>query len=164
MSWVFANDPGDRGSNPGQVIPKTQKMVLDATLLNTQHYKLWIKGKVERSRQGVTPSPTPWCSSYWKGSLRVAFDYGHQLYFYFIYVYIYTHTHTHTHTHTFSYVCLFKNHRTFLFYDPMFFLKFSCLFLCIRVKLIDKLPEVLFPSAFDNNDWWSPRGIFCFVF
>ena len=27
---------------PGQVIPKTQKMVLDA---NTQHYKVWIKGK-----------------------------------------------------------------------------------------------------------------------
>ena len=25
------------------VIPKTQKMVLDATLLNTQHYKVRIK-------------------------------------------------------------------------------------------------------------------------
>ena len=25
-------------------------MVLDASLLNTQHYKLWIKGKVEQSR------------------------------------------------------------------------------------------------------------------
>ena len=31
---------------PGRVIPKTQKMVLDATLLNTQHYKVRIKGKV----------------------------------------------------------------------------------------------------------------------
>ena len=30
----------------GQVIPKTQKMVLDASLLNTQHYKVRIKGKV----------------------------------------------------------------------------------------------------------------------
>ena len=37
---VFANGPGDRGSIPGQVILKTQKMVLDATLLNTQHYKV----------------------------------------------------------------------------------------------------------------------------
>ena len=31
---VFANAPGDRGSIPGRVIPKTQKMVLDAVLLN----------------------------------------------------------------------------------------------------------------------------------
>ena len=48
---VFANGPGDLGSIPGRVIPKTQKMVLDATLLNTQHYKVWIKGKVEQSRE-----------------------------------------------------------------------------------------------------------------
>ena len=41
----------DRGSIPGRVIPKTQKMVLNATLLNTQHYKVWIKGKVEQSRE-----------------------------------------------------------------------------------------------------------------
>ena len=51
MSWVFANGLGDRGSIPGWVIPKTQKMVLDATLLNTQHYKVRIKGKVEQSRE-----------------------------------------------------------------------------------------------------------------
>ena len=42
--------------------------------------------------KGVAPSPTPQCSSYWKGSLQIALDYGHQLYF--------THTHTHTHTYT----------------------------------------------------------------
>ena len=33
---VFANDPGDPGSIPGHVIPKTFKMVLDTSLLNTQ--------------------------------------------------------------------------------------------------------------------------------
>ena len=77
---VFANGPGDLGSIPDRVIPKTQKMVLDASLLNTQHYKVRIKGKVEQSREGVAPSPTPWCSSYRKGSLRVTLDYGHQLY------------------------------------------------------------------------------------
>ena len=44
---VFANDPGDLGSIPGHVIPKTLKMVLDASLLNTQQYKIRIKGKVE---------------------------------------------------------------------------------------------------------------------
>ena len=51
MSRVFANGPGDQGSIPGRVIPKTQKMVLDATLLSTQHYKVRIKGKVEQSRE-----------------------------------------------------------------------------------------------------------------
>ena len=40
MVRVFANGPGDPGSIPGRVIPKTLKMVLDATLLKTQHYKV----------------------------------------------------------------------------------------------------------------------------
>ena len=31
----------------GRVIPKTLKMVLDTSLLNTQQYKVCIKGKVE---------------------------------------------------------------------------------------------------------------------
>ena len=35
MSRVFANGPGDQGSIPGRAIPKTQNMVLDATLLNS---------------------------------------------------------------------------------------------------------------------------------
>ena len=78
---VFTNGPGDLGSIPGRVIPKTQKMVLDASLLNTQHYKVRIKGKVEPSREGVAPSPTSWCSSYRKGILRVTLNYGRQLYF-----------------------------------------------------------------------------------
>ena len=47
MVRVFAKGPGELGSIPGRVIPKTQKMVLYATLLNTQYYKVRIKGKVE---------------------------------------------------------------------------------------------------------------------
>ena len=43
---VFANGPGDLGSIPSRVIPKTLKMVLDTSLLNTQQYKVRIKGKV----------------------------------------------------------------------------------------------------------------------
>ena len=31
--------------------------------------------------KGVAPSPTPRCSSYWKGSLRIALDNSRQLYF-----------------------------------------------------------------------------------
>ena len=33
---VFANGLGDQGSIPSRVIPKTLKMVLDTSLLNTQ--------------------------------------------------------------------------------------------------------------------------------
>ena len=51
MSRVFANGPEDQGSIPGLVIPKTQKMVLDAALLNTQQYKVRIKSKVEQSKE-----------------------------------------------------------------------------------------------------------------
>ena len=54
---VFVKGPRDRGSIPGQVIPKTQKMVLDASLLNTQHYKAGIKGKVEQSRERNSTLP-----------------------------------------------------------------------------------------------------------
>ena len=36
---------GDWGSNPGRVIPTTQKMLLDTALLNTQHYKVCNKSK-----------------------------------------------------------------------------------------------------------------------
>ena len=54
---VFANGPGDLGSIPGRVIPKTQKMVLDASLLSTQHYKVRIKGKVEQFRERSSALP-----------------------------------------------------------------------------------------------------------
>ena len=57
MSRVFANGLGDRGSIPGRVIPKTLKMVLEAALLNTQHYKVRIKGKVEQSRERSSALP-----------------------------------------------------------------------------------------------------------
>ena len=55
---VFANGPEDRSSFPGRVILKTQKMVLDPSLLNTQHYKVWIKGKVEQSREWSSALPS----------------------------------------------------------------------------------------------------------
>ena len=48
---VFANGPVDLGSIPGRVIAKTLKMVLDTSLLNTKHYKVGIKGKMEQSRE-----------------------------------------------------------------------------------------------------------------
>ena len=39
----------------------------------------YISRVVEQSGEGVAPSLTPWCSSYWKGSLQVTLDYGHLL-------------------------------------------------------------------------------------
>ena len=61
---VFANGPGDLGSIPGRVIPKSLKMVLDTSLLNTQQYKVCIEGKEEQSWKGVEPFSTFRCSSY----------------------------------------------------------------------------------------------------
>ena len=57
MVRVFANGPEDLSSIPGRVIPKTQKMVLDTSLLNTQHCKVGIKGKVEKSRERASALP-----------------------------------------------------------------------------------------------------------
>ena len=54
---MFTNGLGDLGSIPGCIIPKTLKMVLDTSLLNTQHYKVCIKGKVEQSRERSSTLP-----------------------------------------------------------------------------------------------------------
>ena len=43
MSRVFANGLGDRGSIPGWVIPKTQNMVFDASLLSIIRYGSRVK-------------------------------------------------------------------------------------------------------------------------
>ena len=55
MVRVLANSPGNQSLFPGQVIPMTKNKkkkkekkkggVLDAFLLNTQYYKVQIKGK-----------------------------------------------------------------------------------------------------------------------
>ena len=54
---VFANGPGDLGSIPGCGIPKTLKMILDTFLVNTQQYKVCIKGKLEQSRERSSTLP-----------------------------------------------------------------------------------------------------------
>ena len=53
----FVSGPGDLGSIPGRVIPKTLKMVLDTSLLNSQQYKVRIMGKVEQSRERSSALP-----------------------------------------------------------------------------------------------------------
>ena len=54
---LFAKGLGDHGSIPGRVIPKSLKIVLDTSLLNTQQYKVWIKGKVEQPRERNSALP-----------------------------------------------------------------------------------------------------------
>ena len=72
----------DRGSIPGGVIPKTQKMVLDASLRINRHYKAWINGRLSNQLIGVAPPPTSRCSSVWKVNLRVTLDFGRPTYMY----------------------------------------------------------------------------------
>ena len=57
MVRVLSNGLRDMGSIPGQDIPKTQKMVLDAFLLNTQYYKVQIKSKVDESWEKSSTLP-----------------------------------------------------------------------------------------------------------
>ena len=84
MDRVFDNGLGDLGSIPGRVIPKTLKMVLDTSLLNTQQYKVRIKGKVEQSSERSSALPLHLGvvaiekGAFWSPSTK-----GRQLYFYF---------------------------------------------------------------------------------
>ena len=44
--------------------------------------------RVKWSNPGKGVAPSPWCSSYRKGNLRVTLDYGRQLYLFYIHIYI----------------------------------------------------------------------------
>ena len=57
MGRLFTNGPGDLSSISGHVIPKTLKMVLDTSWLNTQQYRVRIEGKVEQSRERSSTLP-----------------------------------------------------------------------------------------------------------
>ena len=63
------------------VIPKTFKMVFNTSLLNTQQYNVRIKGKVEQSRKGMAPSPTPRVVTIEKIAFWSPSSKGRQLYF-----------------------------------------------------------------------------------
>ena len=46
-------------------------MVVDVALLNTQHYYVWIKGRVEQSKERRAPSLHLRLIAYEKGTLRL---------------------------------------------------------------------------------------------
>ena len=79
MVRMFANSPGDLGSVPDQVIPKTQKWYLMSPCLTLCIIRYWLRVKWSNPRKRVVPSPTPWCCSYRKGRLGVTLDYCCQL-------------------------------------------------------------------------------------
>ena len=57
MIRLFANGSGNQDSIPDRGIQKTQKMVLNAALLNTHHYKIRIKVKVQLSTEWSSVQP-----------------------------------------------------------------------------------------------------------
>ena len=97
LSSVIYTDPLAQGLKCSRIVRETGvqsqvesfQMVLDASLLYTQHHKVWIKGKRRNPGKGVAPFLTPRCSNYWKGSLQFALDYGRPTYLQLIYIYIY---------------------------------------------------------------------------
>ena len=61
---VFANGQGDLDSIPGRVIPKTLKWYLIPPCLTLSNIRYVGRLNWSNPGKGVTPSPTPWCSSY----------------------------------------------------------------------------------------------------
>ena len=90
MCRVFATGLGDWGSIRRHVIPKTQKMILDTALLNTQQYKVRIKGKVEQSKEWSSTLPyTLVVVAIEKGAFGSPSTKGRQLYFFYLYASMY---------------------------------------------------------------------------
>ena len=115
---MFANSLAERCSIPGRVVPKTQKMELDATLLNTQYYKVRIKGKVEQFKEWGSTHPYTSCvvaiekRNFGLSSTKVLI----LLYIYiyicvcvciYIYVYICTHVYVYICTYVYVYICVY---------------------------------------------------------
>ena len=91
MVRMFANGPRGLGSIPGRVIPKTLKMVLDASLLNTQHYKVRIKAKVEKSWERSSALPyTPGVVAIEKEAFESPTTMVANFTYIYIYIYIYS--------------------------------------------------------------------------
>ena len=63
-------------------------MVLDSSLLNTQHYKVWIKGKVEKSRERSRALPYTLVAIE-KGAYRSPSATVTNFTFIYIYIYLY---------------------------------------------------------------------------
>ena len=61
---------------------RLEKWYLIPPYLTLSNIRYISRVKWSNPGKEVAPSLTPQCSNYWKGSLLVALDYGHQLYLY----------------------------------------------------------------------------------
>ena len=75
--------------NPKLSHTEGSEMVLDASLLSNQQFKIRINGKWSNLGKGVAISSKHRFSSYLKRSLHVALNYGRKTYLTYIYIYIY---------------------------------------------------------------------------
>ena len=78
---MCVNSPGDRVQFQVESHQRLKKWYLIPHCLTLSIIRYWSWVKWENPGNGVAPSPTPQCSSYWKGSLGVTLDSGRQLYF-----------------------------------------------------------------------------------
>ena len=73
--------PGRSGFNPKiESYQRLKKWYLMPPCLTLSIIRYGSRVKWSNSGKGVVPSPTPRCSTYRKGSLRVILDFGRQLY------------------------------------------------------------------------------------
>ena len=77
---LFANGSGDWVQSQVESYQRLKNWYLIPPCLTFSIIRYVSRVKWSNPGNGVVPSPTPRCSSYWKGSLRVALDYGCQLY------------------------------------------------------------------------------------
>ena len=114
-------------------------MILDASLLITQYYKVHIKGKWSNPMKGVAPLSTPQRSSYWKGSLRVPLDYNRPTYLtYILYTYIYIYTHTRIHMYLdIIYIYIYTHTRIHMYLDIIYI--YIYIYTCIiKISILSK--------------------------
>ena len=79
MGRVFANGPGVQSQVASYQRLKKWYLIPPCLTLSIIMYVSSVRWS--NPGEGVAPSPTPQCSSYWKGSLRITLDNGRQLYF-----------------------------------------------------------------------------------
>ena len=81
MVRVFANGAGDLVQSQLESYQRLKKWYLMLPCLTLSIIRYRSRIKWSNPWKGIVPSPTLWCSSYWKGGLQVILDYG-WLFFY----------------------------------------------------------------------------------
>ena len=106
---------------------RLKKWFLIPTFLTLSIIRYRSRVKWSNPGKGVASSPTPQCCSYWKRSLQVTLDLGHQLYVLLLickcegqqklwmYASMYTHTHTHIYINIYKYIYIYMHNYIFVY-------------------------------------------------